>query len=71
MADYGGSGIDPGGKHGWCRYLRLGDRKEEELDISVRILQPWEKKIVVPVDIRFGLFGMGEKPGRSIERKLI
>ena len=60
VADYGGSGIDPGGKHGWCRYLELGDRKEEELDISVRYATRM-KKIVDPVDIRFGLFGMGEK----------
>ncbi len=60
VVDYGGSGIEPGGRHGWCRYLELGDRKEEELDISVRYATGM-KKIVVPVNIRFGLSGMEKR----------
>ena len=67
VAEYGGSGIDPGGKHDWCRYLELGDRKEEGLDISVRYATGM-KKIVVPVNIRFGLFGMGEKQEGSTKK---
>ena len=68
VADYGEAALIPAESMDGAAIWSWATGKEEELDISVRYATGM-KKIVVPVDIRFGLFGMGKN--RKVQRKKI